>query len=68
MKCCVVNQLLVPLCYFMLDGRKDASKVGLMFLCTFTALKLSWERSFVVALDKPFQLQQLLIDIPVFTG
>ena len=68
LKCCDVNQLLVPLCYFMLDGRKDASKVGLMYLCTFTALKLSGERSFSVALNKPFQLQQLLIDIPVFTG
>ena len=68
LKCCDVNQLLVPLCYFMLDGRKDASKVGLMYLCTFTVLKLSGERSFSVALNKPFQLQQLLIDIPVFTG
>jgi hypothetical protein len=31
-------------------------------------LKLSGERSFSVVLNKPFQLQQLPIDIPVFTG
>lgn len=68
LKSCDVNQLLVPLCYFLLDGRKDPSKVGLMYLCTFTVLKLSGERSFSVALNKPFQLQQLPIDIPVFTG
>jgi len=67
LKSCDVNQLVVPLCYFMLDGRKDPSKVGLMYLCTFTVLKLSGERSFSVALNKPFQLQ-LPIDIPVFTG
>ena len=37
------TELLVPICYFMLEGRKDPAKVGLMYLCTFTLLKLSGE-------------------------
>jgi Dyggve-Melchior-Clausen syndrome protein len=51
----------------MLDGRKDPSKVGLMYLCTFTLLKLSGERSFGVALNQPYQLT-LPVDVPPFTG
>ena len=51
----------------MLDGRKDSSKVGLMYLCTFTLLKLSGERSFGVALNQPYQLT-LPVDVPPFTG
>ena len=64
---CDVTELLVPLCYFMLSGRKDHSRVGLMYLCTFTLLKLSGERNFAVALNKPYTMQ-LPIDIPIFTG
>lgn len=57
----------VPLCYLMLEGRKDPSKVGLMYLCTFTILKLSGERSFGVALNQPYQLT-LPVDVPPFSG
>lgn len=67
LKSCDITQVLVPICYFMLEGRKDISKVGLMYLCTFTLLKLSGERNFSVALNKPYHLQ-LPVDIPLFTG
>lgn len=64
---CDVTELLVPICYFLLDGRKDPSKVGLIYLCTFTLLKLSGERAFGVALNKPYSLR-LPVDVPLFTG
>lgn len=64
---CDVTEIFVPICYFMLEGRKDPSKVGLMYLCTFTLLKLSGERSFGVSLNKPYQLQ-LPVDVPLFSG
>ena len=51
----------------MLEGRKDPSKVGLMYLCTFTLLKLSGERSFGVCLNQPYVLT-LPVDVPPFTG
>ena len=57
----------VPLCYLMLEGRKDPSKVGLMYLCTFTLLKLSGERSFGVCLNQPYVLT-LPVDVPPFSG
>ena len=59
--------LRVPLCYLMLEGRKDPSKVGLMYLCTFTLLKLSGERSFGVCLNQPYVLT-LPVDVPPFSG
>lgn len=67
LKNCDITEAIVPICYFMLEGRKDPSKVGLMYLCTFTLLKLSGERAFGVALNKAFQLH-LPVDIPAFTG
>ena len=51
----------------MLEGRKDPSKVGLMYLCTFTLLKLSGERNFGVSLNKAYQLR-LPVDVPLFNG
>jgi hypothetical protein len=67
MKHCDVTEIFVPICYFMLEGRKDPAKVGLMYLCTFTLLKLSGERNFGVSLNKPYQLQ-LPVDVPLFSG
>jgi hypothetical protein len=67
LKSCDITDILVPICYFMLEGRKDSSKVGLMYLCTFTLLKLSGERNFGVSLNKPYQLH-LPVDVPLFTG
>lgn len=64
---CDITELLVPICYFMLEGRKDPAKIGLMYLCTFILLKLSGERNFGVSLNKPYQLR-LPVDIPLFTG
>lgn len=64
---CDVTELLVPLCYLLLEGRKDPSKIGLMYLCTFTLLKLSGERSFGVSLNQPYKLS-LPVDVPPFTG
>jgi len=64
---CDVTEILVPVCYFMLEGRRDPSKVGLMYLCTFTLLKLSGERNFGVSLNKPYSLR-LPVDVPLFSG
>ena len=41
LKHCDITQLLIPICYFMLESRKDPAKLGLMYLCTFTLLKIS---------------------------
>ena len=67
LKHCDISEILVPICYYLLEGRKDPSKVGLMYLCTFTLLKLSGERNFGVALNKPYQLK-LPVDVPLFSG
>lgn len=67
LKHCDVTEILLPICYFMLQGRKDPAKVGLMYLCTFTLLKLSGERSFGVALNKAYQMR-LPVELPLFTG
>lgn len=67
LKHCDIGEILVPICYFMLEGRKDPAKVGLMYLCTFTLLKLSGERNFGVALNKSYNLH-LPVDVPLFSG
>lgn len=64
---CEVTQLLVPICYFMLQGRRDPARIGLVYLCTFTLLKLSGERNFGVALNKEYILE-LPVDVPLFSG
>ena len=64
---CDVTEVLLPICYFLVEGRKDPSKVGLMYLCTFMLLKFSGERNFGVALNTPFTTR-LTIDIPSLTG
>lgn len=67
LKHCDINEVLVPICYFLLEGRRDPAKVGLMYLCTFMLLKLSGERAFGVALNKPYVLH-LPVDVPMFSG
>ena len=64
---CDVNQLVVPVCYFLLDGRSDPSKLGMVYLCTFVLLRLSGERNFSVALNMPYKAQ-LPVDMPLFKG
>jgi hypothetical protein len=64
---CDVNELVVPVCFFLLEGRKDPAKLGMLYLCTFVLLKLSGERSFSVALNKPYKAQ-LPVDMPLFKG
>eukprot|EP01039_Chlorochromonas_danica_P009253 gene9253-10216_t len=67
LKHCDVTEMVVPICYLMLAGRKDPAKIGLLYLCTFTLLKLSGERNFGVALNKHYQLR-LPVDVPLFSG
>ena len=64
---CDITEILVPVCYFLLEGRKDPGKVGLIYLCTFTLLKLSGERDFGVSLNTAYQLE-LPVDVPLFSG
>ena len=58
---CDVTELLVPLCYFLIEGRKDPARLGMLYLCTFTLLKLSGERNFGVALNKPYEVCVVLL-------
>ena len=39
LKKCDVAEILVPICFFLLEGRKEPSKMGLIYICTFTLLK-----------------------------
>jgi hypothetical protein len=64
---CDVNELVVPLCFFLLQGRQDPSQLGVLYLCTFALLRLSGERSFSVALNRPYKAQ-LPVDMPLFKG
>jgi len=64
---CDINELVVPVCFFLLQSRKDPAKLGMLYLCTFVLLKLSGERSFSVALNKPYKTQ-LPVDMPIFKG
>merc|ERR1711871_671634 len=59
--------IMVPICYFLLESRKDPARLGLMYLCTFTLLKISGERNFGVALNKAYFLR-LPVDVPLFSG
>jgi hypothetical protein len=62
-----VAQLVVPLVFFINEGRKDAAKVGLVHICTFVLLLLSGERNFSIALNAPYNIK-LPTDIPAFNG
>ena len=64
---CDVTRLVVPICFLMYQSRRDPAKVGLVHICTFLLLKLSGERPFCVALNKPFGLR-LPVDLPLFEG
>ena len=64
---CNVNELVVPICYLMYISRRDPAQIGLVHICTFCLLKLSGERSFGVALNKPFT-KKLNTDLPLFSG
>ncbi|CAM9839152.1 unnamed protein product [Scytosiphon promiscuus] len=67
LKTCDVNQILVPVCYLLVENRKDVSKGGLIHICTFVLLKLSGERLFGVAINRPCNVR-LPTDLPLFTG
>jgi len=64
---CDVCRLVVPVCFLAHQGRKDPSRVGLVHICTFVLLKLSGERAFSVALNKPYE-EKLPTDLPLFEG
>lgn len=64
---CNVNELVVPICFFLLDGRQDPAKLGMLYLCTFVLLKLSGERSFSVSLNQTFKAH-LPVDMPQVQG
>jgi hypothetical protein len=63
-----ILKLLVPLIYSMWDAKGDRSKIGLMYSSVFILLRLSGERDFCVALNKPFNVKLPLSDFPRFAG
>jgi hypothetical protein len=62
-----VAQLVVPLVFFINEGRKDSAKAGLIHICTFVILLLSGQRNFSIALNAPFNVK-LPTDLPAFSG
>lgn len=64
---CNMNEVIVPICFLMYKSRRDPAQIGLVHICTFILLKLSGERSFGVALNKPFN-KKLPTDLPLFHG
>ncbi|CAB1097581.1 unnamed protein product [Ectocarpus sp. CCAP 1310/34] len=67
LKNCDINEILVPVCYLLVENRKDVSKGGLIHICTFVLLKLSGERAFGVAINKACSVR-LPTDLPLFSG
>lgn len=57
----------MPICFLLVENRKDLSKGGLIHICTFILLKLSGERLFGVSINKPCTVR-LPTDLPLFTG
>uniref|UniRef100_A0A7S3JVS4 HID1 domain-containing protein n=1 Tax=Aureoumbra lagunensis TaxID=44058 RepID=A0A7S3JVS4_9STRA len=64
---CDITRIVIPICFLQYQARRDPARVGLVHICTFLLLKLSGERSFCVALNKPFYLR-LPTDLPLFDG
>ncbi|CAN0517547.1 unnamed protein product, partial [Ectocarpus sp. 12 AP-2014] len=67
LKNCDINEILVPVCYLLVENRKDVSKGGLIHICTFVLLKLSGERAFGVAINKACSVR-LPTDLSLFYG
>lgn len=65
---CDVTRLVVPICFLQYQARRDPARVGLVHICTFVLLKVSGERPFCVALNKPFTESLPLGDLPLFEG
>jgi len=59
--------IVFPVLYLMCCNRREPSQAGLMHVCTFILLKMSGQRSFGVALNKPLSAR-LPGDLPAFRG
>ena len=62
-----VTTIAFPVLYLMCCARREPSQAGLMHVCTFILLKLSGQRSFSVALNKPCNAR-LPGELPAFQG
>ena len=61
LRSCPVAELVVPMCFYMLEGRAHSTKLGVIYMCTFILLRLSGERPFAVALNEPFEVRIITI-------
>ena len=59
--------LVVPLCFILLDVRKDESKSTMIYMATYLLLKVSGDRRFGITLNTPFNAA-LPVDIPLIDG
>lgn len=59
-----ITGVVIPLVFFIWRGRKDIAYVGLVHICTFILLLLSGERSFGIALNRPFTAKLSLDGCP----
>mmetsp|Transcript_5099 Transcript_5099/g.5796 ORF Transcript_5099/g.5796 Transcript_5099/m.5796 type:complete len:699 (+) Transcript_5099:47-2143(+) len=62
-----ITKILVPIVYFIWNGRQNPGRTGLVHIGTFVLLVLSGERTFGVALNKPFKQRLPLDGAPVLT-
>ena len=62
-----LHSLVVPLCFILLDARKDESKSTMIYLATYILLKLSGDRHFGISLNIRFNAA-LPVDIPLIDG
>ena len=62
-----INQVVVPILYYMFQARGKEARVGLVHICTFTLLLLSGSRAFGVALNDAFT-DSLSAHLPLFRG
>jgi hypothetical protein len=60
-KSCPLVDLVVPICFYMLEGRAHTAKLGIIYMCTFILLKFSGERQFSIALNEAFEVIILLL-------
>mmetsp|Transcript_15653 Transcript_15653/g.25602 ORF Transcript_15653/g.25602 Transcript_15653/m.25602 type:complete len:597 (-) Transcript_15653:1569-3359(-) len=63
-----VSRILEPICFFLWNGRKQASQVGCVHICVFLLLLLSADRNFGVGLNKVYRNTLRLESAPVMSN
>lgn len=62
-----ILSLVTPLLYFVHQSRKDETQIGTLYTCIFMLLRLSGDREFCVALNRPVGSVSTLAHVQLFT-